>query len=59
MKLGAHRVGEGASTLKRFEQKMVEHGAASPAFMAVLVSGGIAHTREDGIHVVPLDCLRD
>jgi predicted AAA+ superfamily ATPase len=57
IKLGAHRVDEGAASLKRLEEKLVARGAPRPAFKAVVVGGGPMHTREDGVHVIPVDCL--
>jgi hypothetical protein len=34
-------------------------GASSPAFTAVLTGGGPAYTRDDGVHIIPIDCLRE
>jgi predicted AAA+ superfamily ATPase len=57
IKLGRHQINQAARTLLRLKDKLVETTTA-PAFLAVLTaSGGIAHTREDGVHVVPIDCL--
>lgn len=30
-----------------------------PSFLAVVTSCGLAYTRDDGVHVIPLGCLRD
>ena len=57
IKLGAHRVDEGAIALKRLMAKVVSKGAAKPAFAAVITGGGPLYTRDDGIHVIPVDCL--
>jgi predicted AAA+ superfamily ATPase len=58
IKLGSHRVDEGATALKRLKAKLVSKGAAEPAFLSVIVGGGPLHTRDDGIHVIPIDCLK-
>jgi predicted AAA+ superfamily ATPase len=58
IKLGAHRADEGADALKRFASKLVSKGAGAPAFLAVITGGGPLHTRDDGVHVIPIDCLR-
>jgi hypothetical protein len=56
IKLGAHRVDEGSETLKRLQSKLVSKGAAPPSFLAVITGGGPLYTREDGTHVIPIDC---
>ena len=58
VKLGAHRIDEGSAALKRLESKLVSKGANPPAFLAVITGGGPLYTRDDGIHVIPIDCLR-
>jgi predicted AAA+ superfamily ATPase len=58
IKMGAHRVEEGAAVLKRLASKLVSKGADSPAFSAVITGGGPLHRREDGIYVIPIDCLK-
>ena len=58
VKLGAHRVDEGAASLKQLRKKLVSKGAEPPAFSAVITGGGTLFTRDDGIHVIPIDCLR-
>jgi len=57
IKLGAHRVDEGASALNRLSTKLTSKGAEAPAFLSVITGGGPLYTREDGIHVIPIDCL--
>jgi predicted AAA+ superfamily ATPase len=59
VKMGAHRVEEGVHTLSRFCGKVQSKGAPAPAFLAILTGGGPAYTREDGIHIIPIDCLRN
>lgn len=58
IKIGAHRVEEGAVALKRLRDKLVAKGATEPAFLAVITGGGALFTREDGIHVIPIDLLK-
>jgi predicted AAA+ superfamily ATPase len=58
IKLGAHRVDDGVNSLKRLKAKLTSKGAAAPAFLAVITGGGALFTRDDGIHVIPIDCLK-
>jgi len=58
IKMGAHRVEEGTSSLKRLKEKLVSKGAADPAFLCVISGGGPLYTRDDGIHVIPIDCIK-
>ena len=58
VKLGAHRVDEGAEALKRLQAKLVAKGAVAPSFLAVVTGGGPLFTRDDGIHVIPIDCMK-
>ena len=58
IKMGAHRVEEGAAALKRLRDKLISKGAAAPASLCVITGGGPLYTRDDGIHVLPIDCLR-
>jgi len=58
IKLGTHRVGEGAAALTRLKNKVIAKGAAPPAFLCVITGGGPLYTRDDGIHVIPIDCLK-
>jgi len=58
IKMGAHRINEGASALIRLRDKLLSKGAKKPAFLCVITGGGPFYTRDDGIHVVPIDCLK-
>jgi len=58
IKLGTHRIEEGAGALKRLRAKLVSKGAKQPAFLSVVTGGGPLYTRDDGIHVIPIDCLK-
>jgi len=57
VKLGHQQTDAAAATLLRLKDKLSAEVQA-PAFLMVLVAtGGVAYTRADGVHVVPLDCL--
>ena len=58
IKMGAHRVEEGAAALKRLRDKLAARGADSPAFLCVITGGGPLHTRSDGVLVIPIDCVK-
>jgi len=53
-KLGTHDFEEAAENLKLLNKNVREKAS----FLAILTaSGHVAYTREDGVHVIPLDCL--
>jgi predicted AAA+ superfamily ATPase len=57
VKLGVFDFDLAAKNLVRLKKKM-EDQTKPPVFLMILTaSGGMAYTRSDGIHVVPLDCL--
>jgi predicted AAA+ superfamily ATPase len=57
VKLGAQQSDAAAATLLRLRRKL-EGEVNPPAFLAVVTAtGGVAHTREDGVHVIPIACL--
>ena len=58
IKMGTHRVDEGAATLKKLREKLVSKGADTPAFLCVITGGGPLHTRSDGVLVIPIDCIK-
>lgn len=49
----------GARNLLRLRDKVDSDRMGDPAFMAIVTADGAAYTREDGIHVIPLSCLRN
>lgn len=57
IKLGAHRIEEGAAALQRLSAKLIRKGGEAPAFLAVITNGGPLYVREDNINIIPLDCL--
>jgi len=58
IKMGAHRVPDGAAALGRLRDKLVSKGARKPAFLCIITGGGPLFTRDDGVHVIPIDCLK-
>jgi predicted AAA+ superfamily ATPase len=54
VKQGTHDFDPAAENLLRLENRV----SSKPSFLAILTaSGRTAYTRDDGIHVIPLDCL--
>lgn len=49
---------EASKNLITLRNKMAP-GMKPPAFLAVITADGAAYTREDGVHVIPLSCLRN
>ena len=58
IKMGYHRVEEGAAGLKRLREKLTSKGVAAPTFLGVITGGGPMYTRDDGVHVIPIDCIK-
>lgn len=56
VKLNPAREDEGAESLIRLRDTV---DCRPPSFLAVITGRGMAHTRPDGIHVIPIGCLRD
>ncbi|MCL1835620.1 MAG: DUF4143 domain-containing protein [Oscillospiraceae bacterium] len=57
VKLGTFEFDEAASNLLRLKKKLSDE-TAPPSFMAIVTaSGGMAWQREDGVLVIPIDCL--
>ena len=50
---------DGARNLKKIAEKIDTDRMNKPSFLAVVVPCGYAFTREDGIRVVPITCLRE
>jgi hypothetical protein len=57
IKLASARVDDAAATLHRFLDRVDTTRTGEPSFLAVLVGGGYAYTRDDGVAVVPLGAL--
>jgi len=57
VKMSGSRADEAARNLLRLKSKLAGQ-IPDPAFLLILTAtGGAAHTRDDGVHLVPLDCL--
>jgi predicted AAA+ superfamily ATPase len=58
VKLCAAQEDEAAANLLRFSKKIQDGGASAPEFLATIIgTGQYAHTRPDGVHVIPIGCL--
>ena len=55
---GAGRIDEGAKHLQALAAKVDAQATGAPAFLMVVTGGEYAYTRPDGVHVVPLGCLK-
>ena len=65
-KLGSSEIEEGAQHLievqnliKEYNKKEKQVPLREPDLLIVITSGQLAYTREDGVKVIPLACLRD
>lgn len=61
IKLGGDKlISEGAATLSRLARKIDTSRMKQPSFLMVLTAtGDYAYSREDGVMVVPIGCLKD
>jgi predicted AAA+ superfamily ATPase len=58
IKLGEHRIEEGAASLNALKEKMEKEGARPPSCLCVVTGGGLARKREDGVCIVPVNALK-
>ena len=65
-KLGSQEIEEGAKHLLEIKRLVQEYNRTEkqvplrePDFLIVLTGGRMAYTREDGVKVIPLGCLKD
>lgn len=65
-KLGSREIEEGAAHLKEIKRLIAEKNASDkqsrlrePDLLIVLTGGEMAYTRNDGVKIVPIGCLRD
>ena len=65
-KLGSKEIEEGAAHLAELRNLIREHNKKEkqalirePDLMIVLTGGKMAYTRQDGVKVIPLGCLKD
>lgn len=61
IKLGGDKlINEGAENLKKLESRIDVTKMKNPSFLLVLTgTGKYAYKREDGVHVVPIGCLKN
>ena len=59
VKLGAGAIDEAAKNLKKLRGKVDAEKEHAPSFLAVITGTEFAYTRKDGVHVIPLGCLKD
>ena len=55
---GERRIEEGAANVLALAAKVDREHTPAPSFCMVLTGGRYAYTRPDGVHVVPVGCLR-
>mgnify|MGYP007127899919 FL=1 len=65
-KLGSREIEEGAKHLLEIKQLITEKNLTEkqsklrePDLLIVLTGGEMAYTREDGVKIIPIGCLRD
>lgn len=65
-KLGSHEIENGAKHLLEIKRLIAEKNKAEqqiklrePDLLIVLTGGELAYTREDGVKIIPIGCLRD
>ena len=59
IKLGANEIEEGAANLITLKKRVDEKKMKEPKFLMILTGLDYGYTRPDGVHVVPIGCLRD
>jgi Predicted ATPase (AAA+ superfamily) len=59
VKLGSSMIDAAAENLKKLRGKIDTEREHPPSFLAVITGTEQAYTRKDGVHVIPLGCLKD
>ncbi|WP_082109969.1 ATP-binding protein [Demequina phytophila] len=57
VKLNPDAVDTAAAALLRFSAQVDDEKHGAPAFLAVITGTGAGGLRDDGVHVIPIDCL--
>lgn len=57
-KLGNREIDDGAKNLIKLRELLIEDGIRPPTFLAVIYGGEVAYTRDDGVKILPIGCLR-
>jgi uncharacterized protein len=58
IKMGAAEFDSASENLKRFVERVDTDKMKKPSFLMILSATEFAYRREDGVHVVPLGCLK-
>ena len=58
VKLGNKQIDEAAKNLLSLQSKINTEKMGEPSFLMVLTGGEFAYTRDDGVLVVPIGCLK-
>lgn len=58
VKLGGSEIDKAAKNLLTLKDRIDTTRMKAPAFLMVIVATGYAYTRTDGVHVVPVGCLK-
>ncbi len=56
---GDEAIKYGSSKLMQLKKKIEENGQKSPSFLMILTAVGNAYTTEEGVHIVPVNLLKD
>lgn len=56
---GENLIKEGISTLTSLKNKLAYSNQPAPAFCMILTAVGDAYTTENGVHIVPINMLKD
>ncbi len=59
MKLSQNRVDEAACNLLKLKSIVDPQTMNGPSFLTVVVATGYAYIRPDGVHVIPIGCMRE
>lgn len=59
IKLGSDSIDNAAKNLLRLADKIDTDFMNPPSFLAVITGTEFAYTRDDGVHVIPLGCLKN
>jgi uncharacterized protein len=59
VKLGSAAIEKGALSLCELERIIIDAKLIKPSFKMILTGGNLAYTRNDGVHVIPIGCLKN
>lgn len=59
VKLGENAIDNGARNLLKLKEKINIDAMNPPSFLSVITANGYAYQRPDGVHVIPIGCLRN